>query len=43
VLLRLAGAHEMQGYLFAQPGARETIDAFLSNGKLRGRPTAAAS
>lgn len=35
VLLRLAGCHEMQGYLFARPGARETIDALLSNAKPR--------
>ncbi len=43
VLLRLAGCHEMQGYLFAQPGARETIDTLLSNAKLRGRVPLAAS
>ena len=30
VLLRLAGCNEMQGYLFARPGPRETIDRFLA-------------
>ena len=43
VLLRLAGCQEMQGYLFAKPGERETIDTLLSNAKLRGRAPLAAS
>jgi len=43
VLLRLAGCQEMQGYLFAKPGVRETIDTLLSNAKLRGRAPLAAS
>ena len=30
VLLRLAGCNEMQGFLFARPGPRETIDQFLA-------------
>jgi len=42
VLLRLAGCHEMQGYLFAEPGSRDTIDTIVSDAKLRGR-TAIAS
>jgi EAL domain-containing protein (putative c-di-GMP-specific phosphodiesterase class I) len=29
VLLRLAGCEEMQGFLFAKPGPRETIDKML--------------
>jgi diguanylate cyclase (GGDEF)-like protein len=29
VLLRLAGCHEMQGYLFARPAAREAIDRLV--------------
>lgn len=29
VLLRLAGCHEMQGFLFAKPGPREEIDQLL--------------
>jgi diguanylate cyclase (GGDEF)-like protein len=31
VLLRLAGCEEMQGFLFAKPGPRETIDRLLAN------------
>ena len=30
VLLRLAGCEEMQGFLFAKPGPRETIDRLLA-------------
>ena len=30
VLLRMAGCEEMQGYLFAQPGPRETLDRLLA-------------
>ncbi len=30
VLLRLAGCDEMQGYLFARPAARETLDRLLA-------------
>ena len=40
VLLRLAGCHEMQGFLFAQPGPRESIDTIISDAKLRGRAVA---
>ena len=36
VLLRLAGCHEMQGFLFAVPSSRETIDTIVSDAKLRG-------
>lgn len=36
VLLRLAGCHEMQGFLFAEAGPRETIDSIVSDVKLRG-------
>jgi EAL domain-containing protein (putative c-di-GMP-specific phosphodiesterase class I) len=36
VLLRLAGCHEMQGFLFAEPGPHEAIDAIVSDAKLRG-------
>jgi diguanylate cyclase (GGDEF)-like protein len=32
VLLRLAGCNEMQGYLFAKPSPRETIDLLLQEG-----------
>ncbi len=35
VLLRLAGCHEMQGFLFAEPAPRETIDHIVSDAKLR--------
>jgi diguanylate cyclase (GGDEF)-like protein len=42
VLLRLAGCHEMQGFLFAQPGPRESIDTIISDAKLRGRAVAAS-
>ena len=35
VLLRLAGCHEMQGFLFAEPGTRETIDQIVSDAKHR--------
>ena len=42
VLLRLAGCHEMQGFLFAQPGPRESIDTIISDAKLRGRAAAAS-
>ena len=42
VLLRLAGCHEMQGFLFAPPGPRETIDTILSDAKLRARAAAAS-
>ena len=42
VLLRLAGCHEMQGYLFAEPGAREAIDSIMSDTKLRGRSAIAS-
>jgi EAL domain-containing protein (putative c-di-GMP-specific phosphodiesterase class I) len=31
VLLRLAGCEEMQGYLFAKPASRETLDRLLAN------------
>ena len=34
VLLRLAGCNEMQGFLFARPGPRQTIDALLLEAKL---------
>ena len=34
VLLRLAGCHEMQGFLFARPGPPKTIDALLLEAKL---------
>jgi diguanylate cyclase (GGDEF)-like protein len=30
VLLRLAGCEEMQGYLFARPGSRETLDRLMA-------------
>ena len=30
VLLRLAGCHEMQGFLFAKPAPRETIDRLVA-------------
>jgi diguanylate cyclase (GGDEF)-like protein len=42
VLLRLAGCHELQGFLFAQPGPRETIDTIIADAKLRGRSAAAS-
>lgn len=42
VLLRLAGCHEMQGYLFAEPSPRETIDQIVSDAKLRGRSAVAS-
>jgi diguanylate cyclase (GGDEF)-like protein len=35
VLLRLAGCHEMQGFLFAEPAPRETIDQIVSDAKHR--------
>ncbi|HET7681848.1 MAG TPA: bifunctional diguanylate cyclase/phosphodiesterase, partial [Xanthobacteraceae bacterium] len=35
VLLRLAGCDEMQGFLFARPGPRQTIDALLLEAKLQ--------
>jgi EAL domain-containing protein (putative c-di-GMP-specific phosphodiesterase class I) len=34
VLLRLAGCDEMQGFLFARPGPRESIEALLLEEKL---------
>ena len=34
VLLRLAGCDEMQGFLFAHPGPRHTIDALLLQSRL---------
>ena len=34
VLLRLAGCNEMQGFLFARPAPRQTIDALLLEAKL---------
>lgn len=34
MLLRLAGCDEMQGYLFARPAPRQTIDALLLEAKL---------
>lgn len=37
VLLRIAGCHEMQGFLFAEPGPREAIDTIVSDAKLRVR------
>jgi EAL domain-containing protein (putative c-di-GMP-specific phosphodiesterase class I) len=36
VLLRLAGCDEMQGYLFARPAPRDSIDRLLLESKLRG-------
>ena len=42
VLLRLAGCHEMQGYLFAEPGPREVIDNIMSDAKPRGRSAIAS-
>jgi EAL domain-containing protein (putative c-di-GMP-specific phosphodiesterase class I) len=36
VLLRLAGCDEMQGYLFARPAPRDSIDRLLLEAKLRG-------
>jgi EAL domain-containing protein (putative c-di-GMP-specific phosphodiesterase class I) len=43
VLLRLAGCHEMQGFLFAQPGPCETIDTIVSDAKLHGGGRIAAT
>jgi len=45
VLLRLAGCHEMQGFLFAMPSTRDAIDAIVAEAKLRaaGRTAGAAS
>jgi EAL domain-containing protein (putative c-di-GMP-specific phosphodiesterase class I) len=37
VLLRLAGCHEMQGYLFAKPAPRETIDRLVTRAEARAR------
>jgi diguanylate cyclase (GGDEF)-like protein len=37
VLLRLAGCHEMQGYLFAKPAPRETIDRLVARAEARTR------
>lgn len=34
VLLRLAGCEEMQGFLFAKPGPRETIDQLLADAEM---------
>ncbi len=42
ILLRLAGCDEMQGFLFARPGPRHTIDALLLEEKL-GRGVNAAA
>ena len=42
VLLRLAGCHEMQGFLFAQPGPRET-HRYDHLGRQAARPRAVAS
>ncbi len=36
VLLRLAGCDEMQGYLFARPGPRESIDRMLARNDMPG-------
>jgi diguanylate cyclase (GGDEF)-like protein len=36
VLLRLAGCNEMQGFLFARPAARETIDELVAKVEARG-------
>jgi diguanylate cyclase (GGDEF)-like protein len=36
VLLRLAGCDEMQGYLFAKPAPRETVDELVANAETRG-------
>ena len=36
VLLRLAGCDEMQGFLFAKPAPRQTIDQLLLEAKLQG-------
>jgi diguanylate cyclase (GGDEF)-like protein len=45
VLLRLAGCHEMQGFLFARPGPREALDALLKDAREAGdaRPRAAVA
>jgi EAL domain-containing protein (putative c-di-GMP-specific phosphodiesterase class I) len=45
VLLRLAGCHEMQGFLFAMPSTRDAIDTIVAEAKLRaaGRTASAAS
>jgi diguanylate cyclase (GGDEF)-like protein len=40
ILLRLAGCDEMQGFLFARPAPRETIDRLLLEAKLRGAASA---
>jgi EAL domain-containing protein (putative c-di-GMP-specific phosphodiesterase class I) len=40
VLLRLAGCDEMQGFLFAKPAPRDTIDKLLLEAKLRGAGSA---
>jgi predicted signal transduction protein with EAL and GGDEF domain len=37
VLLRLAGCNEMQGFLFARPAARETIDELVAKVDARGQ------
>ena len=42
VLLRLAGCDEMQGYLFAKPAPRDTIDKLLLDAKLRNARNAQA-
>jgi diguanylate cyclase (GGDEF)-like protein len=36
VLLRLAGCHEMQGFLFAKPAQREVIDELVAKVEARG-------
>ena len=36
VLLRLAGCNEMQGFLFAKPSPRETIDELVAKVEARG-------
>jgi len=37
VLLRLAGCNEMQGFLFARPAPRETIDELVATVDARGQ------
>jgi EAL domain-containing protein (putative c-di-GMP-specific phosphodiesterase class I) len=45
VLLRLAGCDEMQGYLFARPAPRETLDRLVAEpaqGQAKDQPVRAA-
>jgi diguanylate cyclase (GGDEF)-like protein len=42
VLLRLAGCDEMQGFLFAKPGAASAIDLLLEQAKRSGMPRSAS-